>query len=54
MTLGLAKESLEVLEAKNETNGSIEFKSLLKYWKEQWFDRDSIPKCGEMIEMIES
>jgi len=34
MTLGLAKESLEVLEAKNETNGSIEFKSLLKYWKE--------------------
>ena len=39
-------------EAKSETNSSTEFKTLLKRWKEQWPDRDSVPKSGEMVEMI--
>ncbi|KAJ8423195.1 LOW QUALITY PROTEIN: hypothetical protein Cgig2_019237 [Carnegiea gigantea] len=52
MTLALTKGPLEVTEAKSETNSSIEFKTLLKRWKEQWPDRDSVPKSGEMVGMI--
>ncbi|KAJ8445868.1 hypothetical protein Cgig2_000180 [Carnegiea gigantea] len=42
----------EVTEAKSEMNSSTEFKTLLKRWKEQWPDRDSAPKSGEMVDMI--
>ncbi|KAJ8426362.1 hypothetical protein Cgig2_025501 [Carnegiea gigantea] len=52
MTLALPKGPLEVTEAKNETNSSAEFKTLLKRWKEQWLDRDSVPKSGKMVKMI--
>ncbi|KAJ8422272.1 hypothetical protein Cgig2_014418 [Carnegiea gigantea] len=52
MTLALPKGPLEVAEAKSETNSSMKFKTLLKRWKEQWPDQDSVPKSGEMVEMI--
>ena len=52
MTLALPKGPFEVTEAKRETNSSTEFKTLLKRWKEQWPDRDSVPKPGEMVDMI--
>ncbi|KAJ8423982.1 hypothetical protein Cgig2_030083 [Carnegiea gigantea] len=52
MTLALPKGPFEVTEAKSETNSSAEFKTLLKRWKEQWPDRDSVPKSGEMVNMI--
>ncbi|KAJ8422555.1 hypothetical protein Cgig2_033478 [Carnegiea gigantea] len=52
MTLALLKGPLEVTEAKSETNSSTEFKTLLKRWKEQLPDRDSVPKSREMVEMI--
>ncbi|KAJ8446116.1 hypothetical protein Cgig2_000913 [Carnegiea gigantea] len=40
MTLGIPKGPLKVIKVENETNGSVEFKSLLKHWKEQWPDCD--------------
>ncbi|KAJ8420524.1 hypothetical protein Cgig2_024955 [Carnegiea gigantea] len=52
MTLALPKGPFEVIEAKSETNSSTEFKTLFKRWKEQWPDRDSVPKSGEMVDMI--
>ncbi|KAJ8425741.1 hypothetical protein Cgig2_007597 [Carnegiea gigantea] len=52
MTLALPKGPFEVTEAKSETNSSIEFKSLLKRWTEQWPDLDSVLKSGEMVDMI--
>ena len=39
-------------EDKSEMNSSAEFKTLLKRWKEQWPDRDSVPKSGKMVEMV--
>ncbi|KAJ8421688.1 hypothetical protein Cgig2_009480 [Carnegiea gigantea] len=42
MTLALPKGPFEVTEAKSETNSGTEFKTLLKRWKEQWPDRDSL------------
>ncbi|KAJ8419830.1 hypothetical protein Cgig2_019353 [Carnegiea gigantea] len=52
ITLALPKGPFEVTEAKSETNSSTEFKTLLKRWKEQWPDRDSVPKSEEMVDMI--
>ncbi|KAJ8441396.1 hypothetical protein Cgig2_009104 [Carnegiea gigantea] len=52
MTLAFPKGPFEVTEAKSEMNSSTEFKTLLKRWKEQWPDRDSVPKSGEMVDMI--
>jgi len=54
MKLALPKGPLMVIEAINENNVSVEFKSLLKHWKKQWSDRKSVPKCAEMIEMMGS
>ncbi|KAJ8420462.1 hypothetical protein Cgig2_000533 [Carnegiea gigantea] len=54
MTLAFPKGPFEVTEAKSETNSSTEFKTLLKRWKEQWPDQDSVPKSGEMVDMIRS
>ncbi|KAJ8427652.1 LOW QUALITY PROTEIN: hypothetical protein Cgig2_010665 [Carnegiea gigantea] len=48
--LGLPKGSPEVVEPKNNSNVSVD---LLNYWKQQWLERDSIPKCGEVIEMMQ-
>jgi len=54
MMLDLSKFPVEVIEAKNETNVNVEFKCLLRHWKEQWPDRDSVPKCAKMVAMMES
>ncbi|KAJ8421428.1 hypothetical protein Cgig2_018795 [Carnegiea gigantea] len=52
MILALPKGPFKVTEAKSETNSTMEFKTLLKRWKEQWPNRDSVPKSGEMVDMI--
>ncbi|KAJ8435628.1 hypothetical protein Cgig2_000294 [Carnegiea gigantea] len=44
---------LEVVEPKNEINVTFEFRTLLNHWKQQWPKYDSIPKCGELIKMIQ-
>ncbi|KAJ8426748.1 hypothetical protein Cgig2_029417 [Carnegiea gigantea] len=54
ITLALPKGPLEVTQAKNETNSSKEFKSLLKRRREQWPERDGVPRSGELVEMITS
>ncbi|KAJ8429605.1 hypothetical protein Cgig2_008835 [Carnegiea gigantea] len=50
--LGLPMGSLEVVEWENEIDVTVEFKSLLNRWKQQWPERHNIPKCGELIDMI--
>jgi len=53
LTLGLLTGPLEVVELENEITATVEFRSLLNSWKRQWPKDDNIPKCGELIEMIQ-
>ncbi|KAJ8426722.1 LOW QUALITY PROTEIN: hypothetical protein Cgig2_004221 [Carnegiea gigantea] len=50
VTLVLPTGPLEIVEAENEIDMTAEFRSLLNHWKQQWPERHSIPKCGELID----
>ena len=53
VTLGLPMGLLKVVKPENEINVTDEFRSLLNHWKQQWSKHDSIPKCRELIKMIQ-
>ncbi|KAJ8421086.1 LOW QUALITY PROTEIN: hypothetical protein Cgig2_010320 [Carnegiea gigantea] len=53
VTLGLPTGPFEVVELENEIYTTVEFKSLLNRWKQQWPECHSIPKGGEIIDMIQ-
>jgi len=33
LTLGISKGSIEVIDAENESDGNIKFKTVLRHWK---------------------
>ncbi|KAJ8442718.1 LOW QUALITY PROTEIN: hypothetical protein Cgig2_011638 [Carnegiea gigantea] len=54
VTLGLPTSPFEVVESENEIDATVEFRSLLNRWKQQWPECHGIPECGELINMIQS
>jgi len=49
LALGLPKGLVQVIKAQNQSDGNIEFQTLVNSWKEQWPYRDTPPNCGELM-----